>query len=120
MRHITQPRNEIELNLAIESEALKKIIMRESKGQFGWLCGQCCLSMLLGTTLQEAIIACGQVGATQSQDLVAALQLFGADLPDVTKHVGKHPVGWIFSLWLLFDAQFRKLKIVRFNPGNIV
>src|SRR6267378_2580486 len=47
------------------------------------------------------------------------VQLLGADFADVTKHVGKHAIGWITPLWGLLDAQCRQLQLMRVHPGNI-
>jgi hypothetical protein len=72
---IAQPNTIGELELAIESVALKRLLIDKANGKL-LLCGQCCVAMVAETTLQEAIIACGQVGATMPADLMRALRIF--------------------------------------------
>jgi hypothetical protein len=75
VKHIAQPKTIEELDAALESTALKRVIVSKGGGDL-WLCGQCCVAMLADTTLQEAIIACGQVGATATSDLMNGLWIF--------------------------------------------
>jgi hypothetical protein len=75
MQHIPQPNTAEELEAVIESLALRRLIEMEAHGRL-FLCGQCCIAMVASTTLQEAIIACGQIGATLGADLMRALRVF--------------------------------------------
>lgn len=39
-------------------------------------CGQCCVAMLLGVSLEEAIIRVGHMGITSDDDLIRSLESF--------------------------------------------
>lgn len=63
----------------IESTALKRVIVRQCGNDDLWLCGQACVAMLANVSLQEAIIACNQLGATSTNDLMNGLWVFQID-----------------------------------------
>jgi hypothetical protein len=79
MMLIRQPTTLDELEQAVQSVALKRQIIRQGDGKL-YLCGQCCVAMASGTSLDEAIIACGELGATTGQDLMNGLRLLGLNV----------------------------------------
>ena len=61
-----------------------------------------------------------QIAGLEAFVLVGSLlQLLGSDLSHIAKHVSQQTVRRVATLWLLFDAQFRELQLMCFNPGDV-
>ena len=50
-------------------------------------CGQACVAMVLGLTLEAAICLVGKRGSTRTKDLVRALRMHGYKCPDRLKRL---------------------------------
>jgi hypothetical protein len=87
MKHVLQPRSKADVRKLIHSTALQILILRD--GNYADLCGQACVAMITGCTLDDAIIATEQYAKTNCADLAHGLKFFG-----LRSRVVMSPVRW--------------------------
>jgi hypothetical protein len=71
------------------------------------MCGQCCLAMILGKTLDEVASLVGHRRSTFSRELIAVLRAHGYDVPD---RMQRRPLPQKYSRALLKASSKRGRK----------
>lgn len=84
------------------------------------LCGQACVAMVAGTTLEKAIDAVGTRGKTRAADLARGLARFGLTLEPRRRFSGRNALPGLAIVMMRFEIGGRLAHWVVWDHGRLL